>query len=158
MHNESTAAVRTAMEISSALSKLFFHGHHTDIEGVYMIFAGFNAMQAAAELNSSARSNIFFVPDFALIDGEVNLRKILVVDGVSFGSRTVHLLCDPVRYLNGEFGLLCDVKGKTFEYRCLNERQMMRRALRRPRAAAKLIERGRRAVAEAVAVSPALAA
>lgn len=158
MHNEPTAAVRIAMEISSALSKLFFHGRHTDIEGVYMVFAGFNGMQAAAELSSKARGKIFFVPDFALIDEEVVLQKVLVVDGISSPDATMLMICDPVRHPAGSFGLLSDLKGKTVEFRCLNETQMIRQALRRPRNAAKLIERGRRAVAEAVAVSPALAA
>jgi hypothetical protein len=158
MHNEPAVAVKTAKKICSALSRLFFKGHHMAIEGVHMVFAGFDAMEAVAELGRDAIGKLYLVPHFELIDGEVTLQKVLVADGITYPGTIVHTICDPVLFLNGGFGLLSDVKGKTIEFRCLNETQLMRRAVRRPQNAAKLIERGRRALAEGVAPLPALAA
>ena len=158
MHNEPTAAVNTAKEICSGLSRLFFKGHHTEIEGVYLVFAGFDAFEAAADLGRKAKGKIFLIPQFETINGKVVLKNVLVADGLSSPDWVLYMVCDLVRHPNGSFGLLSDLKGKTVEFRCLNETQMIRQALRRPRNAAKLIDWARRALDQEVAGSAALAA
>lgn len=147
MHNELTAAVNTAQNLCVGLSKLFYKGDHRAIEGVYLVFAGFHAIEAIASLGRRTGA-IYIVPQFEIVDGEVTLKKVRVADGLTYGDTIVHTSCDLIRYPDGSFGLLTDLKGKNIEYRCVNESQLTRRALRRPRNAAKLIERGRRALAE----------
>lgn len=145
MNNDFEAAVNTATKMCSVLSKLFYRGDHRGIEGVYLVFAGFDAIEAAASLGTRTGA-MYIIPQFEIVDDEVELKNVLIADGVTFGSTVVHLTCNLVRFPDGSFGLMTDLKGRNFEYRCQNEYQLVRRSIRRPRNATKLFERGQHAL------------
>lgn len=147
MKNDFPAHVNTAKQICTAFSQLLRIGRPSESQRVRLVFAGFDAIEAVASLGTQ-KGAIHIIPEFDISDGVVFLKKVWVADGMTCGDMIVHTTCDPILFRDGSVGLLTDFIGSNFEYRCVAETYFTRRVLPRPRNAAKLVERGRRAIAE----------
>lgn len=150
MLKEYDCHVKSAEQIAIAISQLLGLKSHDDANGVQLVFAGLNAHGAAGELAAKARGRILVLPTFKVVEEEIQLQRLLVLDGLSLPGRTMITGCDLVRHDSGLCGLLTQGPIETYSYILDGSRAIIFYDVRRPYNASKIIKAGARALAAKV--------